>query len=287
MADTRYNWGGIAFPLSGGVRSVGLSIGNFGFSDQPIYTVDDPNGTTNRTYSVSETFVSATYGQNFSDRFSAGLSVKFINDRLGETQANAIAVDFGTNFHAQIGERPIRAAFVIENLGSTLRHDGQALNVGVQREPPQGTPPVAQEPQQSRLRTSPWGLPVLFRVSISFDALNRGVNRVTVLSEFTQPNNTKPGAGLGLEWAVANIGNSGFSLAARGSYTVQPNNAMNDINLGTLATQQSTGSYTSDGIAVGGGIGWSRANTRLGFDYAWKNLGLLGGTNFLSFNFGW
>src|SRR2546427_3701106 len=38
------------------------------------------------------------------------------------------AVDFGTNFHATIGERPIRAAFVLQNLGSQLRHDGPGLD---------------------------------------------------------------------------------------------------------------------------------------------------------------
>ena len=128
---------------------------------------------------------------------------------------------------------------------------------------------------------------MLFRVGVSLDAVNQGMNRVSVLGEFTQPNNSKPGAGLGLEWALSNLGNSGFSLAARGSYTIQPDNNINDFNLGTLTTQEKSSSFTGDGVAVGGGIGWSHANTRVGFDYAWKNMGLLGGTNFLSFSFGW
>ena len=287
VADTRYSWGGVAFPLAGGARAVGVSIGSFGFSDQPIYTIDDPDGTSGRTYKVRETFFSGTYAQNFSDRFSAGFSVKFISDVLGETQGSAFAVDFGTSFHAQIGERPIRASFVILNLGSNLQHDGAGLNTGVQREPPLGTPQIPQEPQQARLRTSPWTLPVLFRVSAAFDAYNRGMNRVTILSEFTQPTNSKPGAGAGLEWQVSNVGNSGFSLAARGSYTIQPDNSLTDVDLGGLTTQQSDGSFTSDGLAVGGGVQWRRGSMRLGFDYAWRDLGLLGGTQFLSFGIGW
>src|SRR5207245_8324252 len=67
VADTRYSWVGIGFPLAGGARAVGLSLGTFGFSDQPVYTVDQPDGT-GQTYSVAETFVQATYGQNFSDQ---------------------------------------------------------------------------------------------------------------------------------------------------------------------------------------------------------------------------
>ncbi|HYT81998.1 MAG TPA: hypothetical protein VEK86_01005, partial [Gemmatimonadales bacterium] len=177
--------------------------------------------------------------------------------------------------------------FVIQNLGSNLQHDGAGLNTGVQREPPLGTPQIPQEPQQARLRTSPWTLPVLFRVSAAFDAYNRGMNRVTILSEFTQPTNSKPGAGAGLEWQVSNVGNSGFSLAARGSYTIQPDNSLTDVDLGGLTTQQSEGSFTSDGLAVGGGVQWRRGSMRLGFDYAWRDLGLLGGTQFLSFGIGW
>jgi len=286
VAGTRYSWLGAAFPLTGGARSVGFSAGTFGFSDQPEYTVDAPDGT-GRTYSVAETFLAGTYSQNFSDRFSAGFTLKFITDKLGDTRAGAFAVDFGTSFHATVGARPIRAAFVLQNLGSQLKHDGSALDAGVTRAPPLGTPDVPQEPQPSRLRASGWDLPVLFRVSAALDLYNRGQNRVTVLGEFTQPNDTKPAAGGGLEVSSANIGNSGFSLAARASYTIQPDNNVDDINFGNLSSTASSGSFTKDGIAVGGGIAYGRGNLRLGFDYAWRDLGLLGGTNFLSFSVGW
>ena len=286
VAGTRYSWLGLAFPLGGGVRAIGLSAGTFGFSNQPEYTVDQPDGT-GRTYSVAETFLAGTYAQNFSDRFSAGFSFKFISDKLAETRAGAFAVDFGTSFHATIGARPIRASFVLQNLGSQLKHDGSGLDAGVTRPPPLGTPEVPQEPQPARLRASGCDLPVLFRVSAALDLYSSGQNRVTALGEFTQPNNTKPGAGGGLELSSANIGNSGFSLAARASYTIHPYNNVNDISFGALSTTASSGSFTEDGIAVGGGLAYGKGSLRLGFDYAWRDLGLLGGTNFLSFSVGW
>jgi hypothetical protein len=287
VAGTRYSWLGLAFPFPGGVRSVGFSLGSFGFSEQPNYTLESPEGD-GTTYSVAETFLAATYAQNFSDRFSAGFSFKFISDKLADTRAVGFALDFGTNFHATIGERPIRAAFVIQNLGSNLRHDGTGLATdSARRVPPVGTPDIPQEPQPARLRASDWGLPVLFRVSAALDVWSRGANRVTVLSEFDQPNNTKPGAGLGLEVAAGNIGNSGFSLAARGSYTLQPDNNTSDIDFAQIPTTISSGSFTTDGLAVGGGVTYARGNLRLGFDYAWRDLGALEGTNYLSFAVGW
>jgi len=285
LADTRYSWVGIAFPTSGGARAIGVSMGSFGFSDQPIYTLDAPDGN-GRTYSVRETFISGTYAQNFSDRFSAGLTLKFINDRLGTAKASGVAVDFGTNFHASVGARPIRASFVIQNLGTNLQHSGEDLIVGVTREPPLGTVDIPQEPQSAVLSTTGWTLPVMFRVGVALDLVAQGNNRLTVLSEFTQPNNTKPGAGAGFEYSMQNIGQRGFSLAARGSYTIQPDNQTNDLVLG-LPTRESSGSFTSDGLAFGGGLEYNRGNTRLGFDYAWKSLGTVGSTNFLTFTVGW
>jgi hypothetical protein len=285
LAETRYSWVGLAFPTAGGARAIGVSMGSFGFSDQPIYTVADPEGT-GRTYSVRETFISGTYAQNFSDRFSAGVTLKFINDRLGTAKAQGVAVDFGTNFHASVGARPIRASFVIQNLGTNLQHSGEDLIVGVIREPPLGTVDIPQEPQSAVLSTTGWTLPVLFRVGVALDLVAQGNNRLTVLSEFTQPNNTKPGAGAGFEWSMQNIGQRGFSLAARGSYTIQPDNQTNDLVLG-LPTRESGGTFTSDGLALGGGLEYNRGTTRLGFDYAWKSLGTLGSTNFLTFTVGW
>src|SRR5207244_12118964 len=107
----------------GGGGWVGFSRVTFGFSDQPVYTVDNPDGD-GRTYSVAETFIQATYGQNFSDRFSAGVSFKVISDELGDTKASAFAVDFGTNFHATVGDRRIRAALVLPTRGCALQPAG-------------------------------------------------------------------------------------------------------------------------------------------------------------------
>jgi hypothetical protein len=286
VASTRYTWVGIGLPMSGGARAVGLQVGSFGFSDQPVYTLEDPDGT-GETYSVSETFLAGTYSQNFSDRFSAGFTAKMVTDHLGSTAGTGFALDFGTNFHAMIGERPIRAAFVIQNLGTNLRHDGSALETGVTRQPPLGTVNIPQEVQPVRLRTSSWGLPVQFRVGVALDLLNQGMNRVSVLGEFTQPVNTKPGAGAGLEWNLNNVGNSGFSLAARGSYTLQPDNNLDPGNGAGFTTTISTSNFSSDGLAVGGGLAYGRGNWHVGFDYAYRNLGALGGTNFLSFSVGW
>jgi hypothetical protein len=275
----------VGFPFSGGQRAVGFQAGTYGFSDQPVYTVEDPQGD-GRTYSVSQTYLGGTYSQNFSDRFSAGLTAKLIADQLGAVSATGFAVDFGTSFHTMIGARAIRAAFVIQNLGSTLEHTGSGLDVSVVRDPPVGQDPPPQEEAPASLQTKDFGLPVMFRLGLAYDVLNSAASRATLMGEFTQPNNTDPGFSGGLEWALLNVGNSGFSLSARGSYTYLSDNDLDATS--DVFTSQLNGSQ-SDGLAFGGGLAWAARSGRfgLGVDYAYRNLGVLGGTNFFSMSLHW
>jgi Uncharacterised protein family (UPF0164) len=285
VVSTRYTWAGIAFPMAGGARSFGFQVGNFGFSDQPVYTVDQPNGT-GGTYSVSETFVGATYAQNFSDRFSAGVTGKFIADKLGEVSGTGLALDFGTSFHATTGGRPIRASFVIQNLGTTIHYGGVPLDVGVTRPPVPGQVDVPQENQPSTYKTKDFGLPVMFRVGVAVDAVANEQTRLTLLSEFNQPNNNKAGFEFGGELALSDIGKSGFFFAGRGSWTYQP---ANNVDVGTQAGFATglSGKENQQGLAAGFGVGYRRSAFGLGFDYAWRDLGPLGNTNFFTLTASW
>jgi hypothetical protein len=283
VADTRYSWGGIVFPFGGGSRSFGIQLGTFGFKDQPVYTVDQPDGT-GSVYSVNETFVGATYAQNFSDRFSAGLTAKFVFDQLGDAEGNAFAVDFGTNFHAMLNNHPIKFSFVLANLGTNLAYEGDALNADIPRTPLPGEPEVPTQPQPGTLRTKDFALPTVFRVGLAYDLIARENSRITLLGDFNQPTNSKAGFVLGGEWAMNRLGGSGFGAALRGSYSYI---ASNSAELTTLETDLSS-REDLQGLAFGGGLNYAAASGfLLGVDYAYRHMGALGATSFFTFNVGW
>lgn len=283
VAQTRYSWGGIAFPFSGGSRTFGLQIGTFGFDNQPVYTVDQPEGN-GSVYSVSQTFAGATFAQNFSDRFAAGLTAKFVFDQLGEVNGTAFAVDFGTSFHAMLSNHPIRLAFVVANLGTDLKYNGDALDVNVDRDPADPTaedPP--QLPQPANLKTKGFALPTVFKVALAYDLLTGEQSRLTVLGDFNQANNNRAGFAGGGEWALNKLGGSNFGVALRGSYTYQPaNNVTVDETQTALNDEENL-----QGLAFGGGLNYTTENLNLGFDYAYKYLGILGATNFFTLSVGW
>jgi hypothetical protein len=282
VAETRYSWGGFAVPFGGGARVIGLQLGTFGFKDQPVYTVEQPDGT-GAKYDVSETFIGLTYAQNFSDRFSAGLTGKFVSDNLGDASGSAFAVDFGTNFHAALNGHPVKFAFVLSNLGTNISYSGNALNSGTPRDPLPGEDPVPGIPQPSELRTKAFPLPTTFRIGLAYDALAQASNRVTVLAEFNQPNNNKSGFSGGLEWNGAKLGGTPFSLAARGSYTYYAANNQEPTVLNTAMEDEGN----LQGLAGGGGLMYGQGNFNMSFDYAYKYMGVLGPTHFFSFGLGW
>jgi hypothetical protein len=284
VAETRYSWGGVAFPLSGGSRTIGFQLGTFGFDDQPVYTEENPDGT-GATYSVNQTFIGATFAQNFSDRFSAGITAKFIDDRLGTVSGSAFAVDFGTNFHAMLNNHPVKFSFVLANLGSNLSYEGTGLQGQVPREPLPGEDETPTLPQQANLSTKDFPLPTIFRVGLAYDVIAGENNRLTVLGDFNQPNNNVPGFAFGGEWMSNKLGGSDFGFALRGSYSYTGANDLDPLGQETALNDEEN----LHGLAFGGGLMYGQGNGgfSLGLDYAYKYLGILGPTNFFSFTLGW
>jgi len=288
IAETSYNFGGIAFPFGGGSKAVGFSVTTFGFGDQPVYTVEDPTGANGEVYSVRQTAIAGTFSQQFSDRFSAGITAKVVSDQLGDVSGTAYAVDFGTSFHSTIGGRPIRAAFVITNLGTNLRHRGNPLDVLYERLPPADQQDVPQEPARAQLESKDWSLPVSFRVAVAYDAFATTASRLTLLGEFTQPNNSEPGFNLSGEYNMS-LGRSGFSLAGRVGMTYAPddNAALPVAGAARYAGFQSGVDAQQYRISAGGGLRYARGTFGMGFDYAFRSLGALGNVNMLGVSLNW
>lgn len=282
VAGTNYSWVGLAFPFSGGARTFGLQVGTFGFDNQPVFTVAQPNGT-GSVYSVSETFTGLTYAENFSDRFAAGITAKFIFDQLGDADGTAFAVDFGTNFHSMLGGHPVQFSFTLANLGTNISYSGDALNAGVPRAPLPGQQPVPSLPQPGELRSKSFALPTVFRVGLAYDLVAATSTRLTALGDFNQATNNKAGFTFGGELAFDQLGGSAFGVQARGSYSYT---GANNIDPGLLVTALGD-EENLQGLAFGGGLNYQTPGFSLNLDYAWKYLGVLGSTNFFTIGIGW
>ena len=286
FAETDYYWLGLAFPFSDGTYALGISLGNFGFSDQPVYTEDDPNGTSGETYGVNQTFVGLSFAHAFIDRFTGGATLKFISDNLGQASATAFAVDIGTNFHTQLGGRDISLAVVIQNLGSELKHSGSGLDFSAFPGTDDPSDPSANvDPSPARFRAQAFPLPTTFRVALAYDVVSSEQHRVTALGEFNETNNADP------SWSVAGEyefrrDDQPLSAALRLSYSYQPDNYFSSQEEAAFRGQTSQDDRSLDGLALGGGLKYlfgSRYQARL--DYAYRHFGILGDADTFTFTF--
>lgn len=290
FADTQYLWAGFALPISGGEYGFGISIANFGFSDQPIYTETDQENASQQTYDVSETMVGISLAHSFIDRFSGGVTVKFISDRLGQTSANGFALDIGTNYHAELGGKPISMSFVIQNLGSSLKHSGSGLDLNAFPVSEDPTFPVqGVDPSPARFEAAASPIPVVFRVGLAYDVVSSASNRVSLLGEFTETYNSDPSFGLASEFEWKPEGGS-LAAALRGSYTYQPDNYLSDRDeqeIGTGAGATDAENVGLDGLVVGGGLSYRFAGYEARADYAFRHYGVLGSRNVFTVGFAW
>jgi hypothetical protein len=288
FADTRYLWAGVATPISGGEYGIGLSIANFGFSSAPVYTEDDEENARQFTYNVSETVVGLSFAHSFIDRFSGGFTLKLINDRLAQTSATGFGLDIGTNYHAELGGRPISMAFVIQNLGSNLKHSGPGLDFSAN--PPsedESFPPATLDPEAARFESQASALPVVFRVGAAYDVVSSASNRLTVMGEFNDVYNSSASFGGGAEFAWTPESKP-ISAALRGSYAYQPDNNFSGEEETQFAGATSVDNEGLDGLSLGAGLGWNVSESyRLKADYAWRHFGVLGSRNVFTLGIGW
>jgi hypothetical protein len=106
------------------------------------------------------------------------------------------------------------------------------------------------------------------------------------MGEFNQARSNKAAFGFGAELAAGKLGGSGFGVALRGSFSSQPANsyALDSFGVGGDEAPDDEGMH---GLALGGGLMYETSGFNVGFDYAWKNMGLLGDVSFFTVSLGW
>jgi hypothetical protein len=105
-----------------------------------------------------------------------------------------------------------------------------------------------------------------------------------VVGSFNQANNNRAGFGFAGEWTTRNLGGSGFGAALRGSYTWAP---ANNVDVSGAVPTALNDEENLQGSAAGGGLFYDKENFLLGVDYAFKYMGILGATHFVSLTVGW
>lgn len=224
-----------------GVSATLLSMG-----DQEITTFEDQDGT-GSFYTASSYAVGLSFARRLTNRFSFGATFKYIGEKIHNEKASGLALDFGTMLDT--GFRSLRLGMSISNLGPEMQFSGSDLVVHYDELEGDGS----NTPVSAELQTTPYELPLIFRVGLAYDFEFGQNSMVTVSGEVKHPNDSEEQkSAIGAQFGYKEL----FFL--RGGYKFN---------------------YDEESLAFGAGLATSfSGESRLIVDYAWQDFGRLSNT---------
>lgn len=243
------NGAGVGYSL-GESGVLGVSLISVSSDKVEITTEKEPNGT-GRFYDAQDLAMGLTYSRFLTDRFSAGLSVKYIYQRIWNEVADGIAFDIGTQYRLDFNNFTI--AMAMTNFGPDLRFDGPDLNVVFSRD--ENYPLSRLAP--ASLKTDPYALPLHFRVGIAMDLYQQDFFKVRGGIDATHPNDNSERIHAGAEFSFYD------RLYLRGGYKYN---------------------YDDEQAALGAGFSFFLGEALLRFDYAYSVFGILPDIQRISLN---
>ena len=249
LAGTQLDFVGVGFSMPG-VGVVGLSVLSFQMvEDQPVRTVDQPEGT-GEFYNASDLALGATYAVALTDRFSAGLTGKYVRESLWNETASALAVDLGITYRTRLPGLFLAAG--ISNFGGDMKMEGRDLMRPYDDDPGN----FSNDQLNASLDTDEYSLPLYFRFGLGYNVKAGDLHSLTLAADLLHPSDNTEAVNMGAEYTFWN------TLSLRGG-------------LVSVFEQDRTGGATY-------GVGVQRrfpGGMRLAADYARANWGLLDNTN--------
>jgi hypothetical protein len=260
------NWiADINHEFIGYVVPAGL-MGNFGFSasfvsmgeferttiDDIETTIREDDGEGLSPFSASDLAIAATYARNMTDKFSVGVTAKYVREKIAESSAGGMAFDVGTYYLT--GYKTLRIGMAILNYGPDMKFSGKDL----QGEWVDPAWPNNYTGNSWEILSTPFTMPMQFKLGMAYDFLFGKDHLLTAAAELIHPNDGNEKVAVGTEYVWKNnIAN----LALRGGYLYDPD------------WYETKGGL--DNLSAGAGISRKLGVSKLNFDYAYTNKGYL------------
>ncbi len=245
FAGINLNYAAAAFSLgSWGNTSVMVTSLNSG--DINVTTVEQPLGTGEK-YSVNDLLIGLGYGIRISDRFTCGLQVNYVSERIWHSSISTFGFNIGTLY--QLSPNGLRIGASLTNFGFKGRFDGTDIRIRYDIDP---TRYGDNSSVPGEILTDEFSLPIVFRVGLGLPIVLDGANTITAAIDALHPSDNSEGVNIGAEWEFQK------TVAIRVGYA---------------------GLFQQDnefGLTAGGGLAWDGLGYLVRFDYAWAQHKLLG-----------
>lgn len=192
FADMNLENVAFATPALGGV--VGISGVGFLSGSMKRTTFEDQEGETGGTFTANDFALGLSYARMMTDKFTAGLTVKYINQNIDRVDANGWAFDLGGTYAVGVGD--LKLGFAIRNFGSDMAYTGENLEFDTGLE----DFPEVDEDIPATYKSENYPLPMVFQMGITYDLISSGASRVTAVLDGVHPNDQDESFTAGMEY---------------------------------------------------------------------------------------
>jgi len=220
LVGTKYDFVGAVMPLPIFDSSIGLSFMTLDYGEQAVRTVERPEGT-GETYASRDYAVGITYAMAFTDRFSFGMTGKYINQKIWNETGNTMALDLGIFYNTNLDG--LRLGISMSNFGNEIRLRGRDLDTTV--DPDSKNENVDRVPVE--YKTGSYPLPLLFRFGIAYEAKLGTFGSALVSMDLNHPSNSTESINVGAEYGFA-----GMFYFRAGYANMFEKNSINGLTLG-------------------------------------------------------
>lgn len=124
IAKTNFEYFAMVIPLND-QNVIGLNVTVLNYIDkQPVRTIIQPEGT-GEYYGASDMALGLTYSKKLYERFSFGITAKYIRQEIWHESAKGYAVDLGIYYKTRLNGLVLGSS--ISNFGGDLKLDGRDL----------------------------------------------------------------------------------------------------------------------------------------------------------------
>ncbi|MDZ7337902.1 MAG: PorV/PorQ family protein [candidate division KSB1 bacterium] len=196
-ADIQYDFLGYVHHLPR-VGTLGISMGMLHMADMEVTDEYYPTGN-GEYFRFQDSFAAFTYARRMTNRFSFGVSVKYVDEVLADVRMGGWMIDLGTFYWT--GYRQVRFAVSLVNFGPDLQARGSFLKKDAQGE-------LVEQPYEA------FAPPTTFRVGVAGDLYQSDLYSVTAALQVNHPMDNVENAVVGLEVALLQ------RLHLRGGYRI-------------------------------------------------------------------
>lgn len=216
---TYFNITAMAYTLNLPNRgTLGIHAMAFGMDKMEITTEIEPNGT-GQYFDSQDLVIGLSYARRLMDRFSFGLTIKYIYQRIWNETAAGIAFDIGT--HYSIDFRNTAVAMSMRNFGPDIHMDGPDLIILND-----GNSQFPNRILQAGKLTDPYPLPLNFQFGIATDLFHSGFLKSRLAIDALHLNDNNERLILGLETMIAQ------RFALRGGYQINNTEERGSVGFG-------------------------------------------------------